>query len=647
MKALRILEEESQKTNPDVKKLKLAKDKIVKYLNTEKYAIKQNLLYALTLLTKHDPGNGIEYMLEAKQFCGDDPTVYNNLGYLYSHRLNEYNTAVEYYKKCLSMDPTFILAIKGLCYIYQTLHLFADQVKILEDSLKLLPNNSDLLGALGLAKIHHYMNVYDPSCFDLDEILTILEKSIEKSSISKDEYTVNIGDVYLNMAFVYNIKGRIDLGIEYLLKSIQTTPVQNPLPYQNILLNLHYFNHDDPVYELVKKTLYPNAVNDIALRKQLVMQMFSHITPLPANRLQQNHTKNKFKLGIVSSDWNTHAVGRLSHGWLTNSKMETFVYSDVFYTDAIIRNEIPCDHYCYTKNMTTTELGNFIMTHDLDFLVDLSGFTANNRTDVFYYLQNVQKPILLTTYGYPNHTFIPNVKRIVDGFTHQISPTTDIAIDPSHFFFTYTPPRYAEHIEPKKHEPKTNNEVIFGCFARLVKINDRVVALWSRLLNEVPNSKLVVKSRIFCSKSEQEKWKARFGHLANRIICLKHTRNTEDHFKLFRMIDIHLDTFPYSGTLITLEALFMNIPVVAMYNSEAPHVSNVSAGILKHCDLQYCDNEEDYISEAKTLIDKRLYLNVREKFLNSSLFDYTGYSKMLDEKLIDYYHDVSNFEFVN
>lgn len=665
-KTLKQLQQECSSATPNVKKLIQLKNQLVMHLQTYQKqqqqdkinVVHQNLLYVLTVLTKYDMENGIEYMEQALKHCPPSADVYNNLGYLYSHKKNMYELAIQYYQKCLHLNPKYVLAIRGLSFILHNLHLFEQEVHMLEQSLKLLPDEGALHSALGLAKIHYLMNIYNSSKFDLDEILTLLKTGNEKNN--KDLPAV--ADNYLNMAFVYNMKGQVDLGIEHLLKSIETVRQGNILPYQNILLNIHYFANmeDDPIIKRVM-TFFNLKKEDgiVELRKQMVKHMFAHMTPMPpidANdrtiELYDDYESShrKYRIGFVTGDWNTHAVGRVSHGWLSNTIMETYAYSDVYYNPAIVRNEIPCDHYRYTKTMNTATLAKTILDDNLDFLVDMSGFTANNRCDVFWYLQNQKKPMRFTAYGYPNHTYIPNVRRITDVdtdcqfvFSNQ---NEYLFVDSNYFFLTYTPPRSALSIEPKKHSPRPDNEIVFGCFARLSKINDYTISLWSRLLGEVPNSKLVVKSRIFCDKTEQQKFKEKFAPHQKKIICLKHTNSSEDHLKLFRMIDIHLDTYPYSGTMITFESLYMNIPVVAMYDPSKPHVANVSAMILKHCDLPYCTTEEDYISEAKTLIDKRLYLNVREKFLKSKLCDYKGYATMLDSKLIDLYRDNMSFEFI-
>ena len=71
---------------------------------------------------------------------------------------------------------------------------------------------------------------------------------------------------------------------------------------------------------------------------------------------------------------------------------------------------------------------------------------------------------------------------------------------------------------------------------------------------------------------------------------------------LFNKVDIILDTFPYSGTTTTCDALYMSVPVITLYNKNC-HSQNVSASILKHMGLGHliAYNNDDYINLAVDL----------------------------------------------
>jgi predicted O-linked N-acetylglucosamine transferase (SPINDLY family) len=63
-----------------------------------------------------------------------------------------------------------------------------------------------------------------------------------------------------------------------------------------------------------------------------------------------------------------------------------------------------------------------------------------------------------------------------------------------------------------------------------------------------------------------------------------------------------LDTFPYSGTTTTCNALYNSIPVVTLYHKDY-HAHNVSSSLLINAGLDelVCDDTNQYINLVKYL----------------------------------------------
>lgn len=87
-------------------------------------------------------------------------------------------------------------------------------------------------------------------------------------------------------------------------------------------------------------------------------------------------------------------------------------------------------------------------------------------------------------------------------------------------------------------------------------------------------------------------------------------------------IDILLDTFPYSGTTTTCNALFNSIPLVSLYN-ENYHAHNVSCSILTNCGLEelVAKTEYEYIDIIKYLVNNPWKIDeykktIGKKFMN-------------------------------
>ena len=100
--------------------------------------------------------------------------------------------------------------------------------------------------------------------------------------------------------------------------------------------------------------------------------------------------------------------------------------------------------------------------------------------------------------------------------------------------------------------------------------------MWSKILNNIQGSKLILKSSInFHIEGLLSKFE-KFGvedqiKIFNRLDF----KNIKDHLNLYNRIDIGLDTFPITGNN-TFEALWMGVPVITMkgynFNSSVERV---------------------------------------------------------------------------
>jgi predicted O-linked N-acetylglucosamine transferase (SPINDLY family) len=159
---------------------------------------------------------------------------------------------------------------------------------------------------------------------------------------------------------------------------------------------------------------------------------------------------------------------------------------------------------------------------------------------------------------------------------------------------SYSPP---DAPTPK---PRSGGPIRFGSFNRISKINDAVLACWSKILAGVPESRLRLKARAFDSADERAHFLARCARheLSHDKLELLGYGTHADAFAAYADVDIALDPFPFSGCATSLDALWMGIPVVTKLG--ATMVGRQTASLLTSLQLEQCiaSDEDDYVRRA-------------------------------------------------
>jgi predicted O-linked N-acetylglucosamine transferase (SPINDLY family) len=185
--------------------------------------------------------------------------------------------------------------------------------------------------------------------------------------------------------------------------------------------------------------------------------------------------------------------------------------------------------------------------------------------------------------------------------------------------------------------PNNNNQVVFGSFSNLSKLTPEVIETWSRILLELPGSRLLLMDKPLIEPATRELFLSRFsrhGVPPDRLLMRKGVPFA-DYMQTYAEIDIVLDPFPRTGGTITMEALWMGVPVVTLAGRR--YVERISASKLFAVGLDdlISTSQGKYVKAALSLANDpefryELRMNLRERVAHSALCDGPGLAREIE-----------------
>jgi protein O-GlcNAc transferase len=316
--------------------------------------------------------------------------------------------------------------------------------------------------------------------------------------------------------------------------------------------------------------------------------------------------ERKLRIGYVSADFWSHPVGFLGGGAITRHDRRDFsviAYANQTITDRIT-TEIASgvDIWRPIPGMGDEAVARQIVADGIDILVDLSGHTGGNRLGVF---ARRPAPLQLSWLGYFATTGLPAIDAILLDDEHLAdkgeAQFSEQVIRLPMGRFCYTPP--PETPDPAPAPSEVLGHVIFGSFNNPAKLNGDTLDLWARVLEAVPDSRLVLKWRSLIDPILSARILGQFsirGIAADRIVL----EGAEPHDALlaaYGRIDVALDPMPFTGALTTCEALWMGVPVVTLPGRRA--VSRQTHAILARIGMSRWSarDRDDYVAIASGL----------------------------------------------
>ena len=353
----------------------------------------------------------------------------------------------------------------------------------------------------------------------------------------------------------------------------------------------------------------------------------------------------KLRIGVIASELRVHSCSFFFEPLvreLSKGNYEWYFYFDHFREDAVSeRLKSYSKAWRKVVGLSNSTVESMVRGDGPDLMIDITGHTAMNRLPLY---SRRLAPVQISYLGYPDTTGLPAMDF---RFTDHVCDPSEIAdkfaterlVRFSSTAWAYQPPADAPEVSTR--DDVSGTPFTFGSFNNLAKVTDRMLRVWSRLLSEVPGSRLMIKATGLGEPQMHEWYCGRLraaGIAGEKVVLLERTSSMRDHLSLYAQVDVALDTFPYGGTTTTCEALWQGVPVVSLAGDR--HASRVGASLLRavgHPEWVASD-EESYIAIGKSLANDRERLNLgrsklRSAMAGSPLLDHAGQASRFGEAL--------------
>lgn len=553
---------------------------------------------------------------QSHSICKTYPASLFNLGNVYLKQ-GDRTAALNLFKQVVDQFPDYYYAHNALGKIYFEDKHFEEAERIFKQSVEIEPlDNYAAYSTLGL--LYRTLQRFDDS-------EAMVRKSIEANPTAADPHNT--------LGWVLSDSARYAEAEQVFRDGLAKEPSDRNI-HSNLLMLLTYSR------ELRHKELYEAHLQ---YGRQHRVKDIDQLPPLEV----QLKPYKKLRIGYISPDFRRHVVRNFIQPIIQHhnrDKVEVFCYANVEKPDditEIIFNYT--DHWLNIWNMDPLSVAKRIREDKIDVLIELAGHSAQNRLDVCSYKP---APVQVSYLGYITTTGVPE-------FDYRI---TDWIMNPADTQELYSEELYRldrcyKTYEAAPHEPPVNlsvspaGKVIFGSLHRISKLSPRTVELWSRVLQALPESKLMLARHELHFKENQALMIRLFGEhgiAADRLI-LDDTHPYETHMEIYGKIDIGLDPVPVVGGATTSEALWMGVPVITLQGEAFRE--RISSTLLDAMGLNelIATSPDDFVAKAVAFANdyhKRLALRstMRDRFLKSPLGDSKGLATALEDAYLDMWH---------
>lgn len=588
----------------------------------------------------------LDCFVKALRIKPEEPDVLFNIGNVY-RVLGRHVDAVRIYERCLSLRPDHVNAYTNAGLALKSLNRLEEARTAFQAALDINPEHQSAKNNLAAIMVHS--ENYDdavPALLamvqeqpDNAHALSNLGKAYTKSNRLGDAVDVllqaiavmgGVPETGAGLRDMVRPDGTLDPALLDVIRGLEfnDTMATTVSAFAGVFASCGQFEDafeivriatektgkDTPVFSdflMFYSNYHPSMTSEeiyqvyLASADRTAALVDTGTPPVPATVTPGDDPERRLRIGFVSPDFRNHSVANFVEGVLMALDRDAFepvAFAELRKPDHITeRLRVAFSEWHHTERLSDLEMADLIRERRIDILVDVAGHTGGNRLRALYHRP---APVQASWLGYGYTTGLPWIDYfITDSFSagpdarHVIRESV-AALPPFAASFTLkakTPPE----VEPLP--ALKNGHITFGSLTRAVRVNNRVIEAWARILQAVPGSVLRLDARNYGEAFVRDMYLARFAAYGIESDRLRIGFTPGGAMPIYNDIDIGLDCFPHNSGTTLFESLYMGVPYISL--ADRPTVGRLGGAILMGLGRPewVAWNEDEYIRKTVDL----------------------------------------------
>ena len=560
-------------------------------------------LLAASQLSRERYDDGRETLLKAHALAPEQADVLGLLG-LAEYRRGRFEEARIWFDRSLLRDPRNYETLVNASANALAARDIDLARSLAEQALQWKPDGVEAMLALGNAQL---------SAGRAADAVQVLRRAAELSPAA--------ADLHLNLGLALGRVGEREAAVGALRRALELRP-----DYAAAHLNLGRVLHDIGDSAGAQRHFLAASSLDARLTEAHSAYLFSlaHDAQITPERALAEHVRigdlmeapwrgrwrghdndrdpqRDLRIGFVSADLHDHPVANLIEPvWqaIRRGRHRIYAYAQGTAGDEVAaRLRTLADQWVQIEKLSDDEVEQRIRDDRIDILFDLSGHTAGNRLLVF---ARKPAPIQVTWIGYPGTSGLSAidyrfVRGVAEGREQMRRQFREQLV-----FFNVRGFQPAPDAPPVGPLPALARGVLtFGSFNRPSKLSAQTISLWSRVLNALGDTRLLLAG--IDDQGKRDELRASFAAhgVAAARLEFRPRLPLREYLALHGEVDIALDTLPYAGGTTTMHALWMGVPVLTLAGpSIQQHLSMMTLS-MTGLDDWIAGSEEDFVARAR------------------------------------------------